>query len=95
MSDFSPIFMQGDKVFYTGQKHKMDLSSKEGKPYIGWIHAAVGGSPDTFVVWFPDTKHEDSYIMGAKVLSKYRPAKTEKQQEGPEIQPRRRKKEDD
>ena len=40
---YGPIYMPGDAVFYTGEKHKQALASKEGKPHKGWIHASVGG----------------------------------------------------
>jgi len=50
---YGPIYMPGDAVFYTGEKHKQALSSKEGKPHKGWIHASVQGAPGKFVVWFP------------------------------------------
>ena len=43
---------------------------------------------------FPDTKEGDSYLMWGSNLSHHRPAKTDKV-EGPEIQPRRRKKDAD
>lgn len=90
MSDNMPLFMPGDPVYYTGEKFKPELTSKDGKPFKGWIHAPVLNQPGVFVVEFPDAKDPD-YIVGAAHLSRARPAKTEKH-EGPEIQPRRRKK---
>lgn len=94
-----PIFLQGDKVYYTGEKFKDRLN---GKP--GWIHAQVNGNPYGFVVEFPDTrnakdpKDTDDYVMPYTVLSKWRPEhvkekekEKDKKQEGPEVQPRRRK----
>jgi len=90
MSNHAPIFMPGDAVYYTGEKFKMELTSKEGKPYRGWIHAPVTNQPGVFVVEFPDAKEAD-YIIPAARLSKARPPKTEKH-EGPEIQPIRRRK---
>lgn len=95
---YGPIYMPGDAVYYNGEKHKQDLSNKEGKPYKGWIHAAVNGQPGTFVVWFPDTKDQDSYVLHASVLTKARPHKTvEKQHKGPVVEhmPSRRKASDD
>lgn len=85
-------FMVGDKVFYSGDRHRQELT-REGKPLVGWIHATVVNQPHTYVVWFPDTKEDDSYILAAKWLTKVRPA-PDKKHDGPEIQPRRRKRED-
>lgn len=90
MSDHSPIYMAGDPVYYTGEKYKQELTSKDGKPFKGWIHAPVVNQPGVYVVEFPDAKDPD-YIIAASRLSRAKPAKTEKH-EGPEIQPRRRKK---
>lgn len=89
------IFMSGDKVFYTGEKHRQELT-RDGKPLTGWIHDVVHGQPGSFIVWFPDTKQDDSYVMSSQVLTKARPAPDKKQQQhdGPEIMPRRKKKED-
>lgn len=81
-------FMPGDKVFYNGEKFKGELT-REGKPLAGWIHALVQNEDDVYVVEFPDAKDGD-YIIPARLLSRARPAKTEKN-EGPEIQPRRKK----
>lgn len=96
MSNHTPIFMPGDRVFYVGsnERIKAELTTKEGKPYIGWIHAPVQNVEDKYVVEFPDTKEGDSYLMWGSNLSHHRPAKTDKV-EGPEIQPRRRKKDAD
>jgi hypothetical protein len=92
MSD-SPIFMPGDAVYYTGEKFKTELTSKDGKPFKGWIHAPVLNQDGVFVVEFPDAKDGD-YVISGRLLSRARPAKTEKH-EGPEIQPRRRSKKPD
>ena len=86
-------FMMGDKVYYTGHRHKQDLTSKEGRPHFGWIHAPVEGRHDTYVVWFPDTRDSDSYVMHADVLNAARPERSKNQ--GPEIAPRRQKREED
>ena len=93
---YGPIYMPGDAVFYTGEKHKQVLSSKEGKPYKGWIHASVAGDPGKFVVWFPDTKEQDSYILHVDEFTKARPPKVEKVATGPVVEhiPNRRKRED-
>ncbi len=94
MLNHGPIFMPGDAVYYTGEKFKQELSNKEGKPFKGWIHAPVQNQPGAFVVWFPDTKEQDSYILSAQNLSKARPVKTvEKAKDGPIIEhmPSRRK----
>lgn len=91
MSNLDPIYMEGDKVFYVGSKFKMDLTSKEGKPYVGLIHARVENEPGVFVVEFPDTKEGDSYVMSERVLSKYKPARVERH-DGPEVQTRARRK---
>lgn len=88
------MFMEGDKVFYTGEKHRQELT-RDGKPMTGWVHHIVHGSPGSYVIWFPETKQDDSYIMSHHVLTKARPAPDKKQQnDGPEIMPRRKKKED-
>lgn len=89
-----PLFSVGEAVYYTGEKHKQELSNKEGKPYKGWIHWFVNGEPGKWVVWFPDTKEQDSYILHESVLGKARPAKNvEKQHKGPVVEhmPNRRK----
>lgn len=99
MSNHGPIFMPGDAVYYTGEKFKQELSNKEGKPFKGWIHAPVLNQSGAWVVWFPDTKEQDSYILSAANLSKARPPKAvEKvEQSGPIVEhmPNRRKKSDD
>jgi hypothetical protein len=94
MSNHSSLFLQGDAVYYTGNKFKQELSNKEGKPFKGWIHAPVINQDGAFVVWFPDTKGSDSYILSGQNLSKARPPKAvEKDQDGPIIEhmPSRRK----
>jgi hypothetical protein len=98
MSNYGPIFMPGDAVYYTGEKHKQALSNKEGKPFKGWIHAPVGGEEGAFVVWFPDTKESDSYVLSADNLTKARPiVKVEKAHEGPVVEhvPNRRRQSED
>jgi len=92
MMNLDPLFLPGDKVFYTGIKFKGELTSKEGKPYVGVIHAGVCNQPGTWVVEFQDTKEQDSFVMSEHVLSKYRPAKTELRHDGPEVQQRPRRK---
>lgn len=97
MSNHGPIYMPGDAVYYTGEKNKQALSNKDGKPIKGWIHSAVRNEEDTFVVWFPDTKDEASYVLNARDLAKVRPAKTvDKVNDGPVVEhiPNRRKRED-
>jgi len=100
-SSHGPIFMPGDAVYYSGSKERLKqaLTNKEGKPYRGWIHAPVQNVEGEFVVWFPDTKESDSYILQAADLSKARPPKVEgkKQHEGPVVEhmPIRRKKAED
>ena len=87
------IFMQDDRVYYVGNKERLKQAlTKDGKPLVGWIYAPVGNEPGAFVVFFPETKEEDSYILSATNLSKYKPAAAEKNK-GPEIQPRRKKRE--
>lgn len=92
-----PLYLPGDAVFYTGEKYKDRLNGKKG-----WIHAPVIGSDTTFVVEFPDTrnakdqKDTDDYLMSSSVLSRWRPSPAEvKKEEGPEIQPRRKKRDAD
>ena len=92
MSNLGPLYMPGDKVFYAGEKFKMELTSKEGKPYVGLIHATVVNQPGHYVVEFPDTKEGDSYVMSEGVISKYRPARVEQRNDGPEVQTRSRRK---
>lgn len=93
MSNLGPLYMPGDKVFYAGEKFKMELTSKEGKPYVGLIHATVVNQPGHFVVEYPDTKEGDSYVMHEGVLSKYRPAnvKVDHRNDGPEVQRKRKR----
>ncbi len=86
-------FMQGDRVYYTGHKLTQELT-REGKPLVGWVHAEVGGEEDTYVIFWPETKEADSYVMHARNLTSYRPP-AGKREDGPVIQPRRKKKEDD
>lgn len=91
----SLLFLPGDKVFYVGEKFKGRLDGK-----TGWIHAAVVGNPNAFVVEFPDTKDgkdqkdSDDYVMPARVLTRARPVvekEKEKKHDGPEVHPRRRR----
>jgi hypothetical protein len=88
------IFRIGDKISYTGSRYKDKLGGK-----AGWIHAPVINQPGTWVVEFPDTRNNkdqndtDDYVMPEKHLTKWHPSAAElKKIEGPEIQPRRRKK---
>lgn len=90
-------FMIGDAVFYIGSKFKDRLAGKKG-----WIHAPVHNQNDTWVCEFPDTraskdqKDTDDYVMSASVLSLWRPSPAElKKAEGPDIQPRRSRKNED
>lgn len=90
-----PLYLPGDKVYYTGDKFKDRLN---GKP--GWIHWHTS-DPNVFVVEFPDTRNvkdphdSDDYVMPVKVLTRQRPHVPEKdtkeKKDGPEIQPRRRR----
>ncbi len=91
-TNHGPIFMPGEAVYYTGEKFKQELTTKEGKPLRGWIHWFVNGSPGKFVVWFPDTKEQDSYILHESNLTKARPPKS-KEHSGPIVEhiPNRRK----
>jgi len=91
MSHHVLSFQQGDKVLYTGTKHKQELT-RDGKSLIGWVHAAVGNDPESYVVFWPETKEQDSYVMHHSVLTRW--VKSDKS-EGPDIQPRRKKREDD
>ena len=86
-------YQQGDRVFYSGQKHKEALT-KEGKSLVGWVHSQVVGTPGSYIIFFPETKNQDSYVMSHEVLTTYRPP-VGKREDGPVIQPRRKKKEDD
>ena len=89
MSNYGPIFMPGEAVYYIGEKFKQELTTKEGKPHKGWIHAPVQNQPDVFVVEFPDLKEPD-FLLHKSLLSKARPPKG-KEHDGPEILPPRRK----
>jgi hypothetical protein len=82
------IFMIGDPVFYVGERHRQELNGRRG-----WIHAQVINQPNSYVVWFPETKEDDSYILSGRLLTRVRPA-PDKKHDGPEIMPRRKKKED-
>jgi len=100
MNNHGPIFMPGDAVYYSGSKERLKqaLTNKDGKPLKGWIHAPITNEEGKWVVWFPDTKESDSYILSASDLSKARPPKTvEKVHEGPIVEhmPVRRKKSED
>lgn len=93
----SETFMIGDKVFYSGDKYKDRLAGK-----AGWIHAPVSNQPGTWVVEFPDTrngkdqKDSDDYVMSSQVLTRWKPSPAElKKSEGPDIQPRRSRKNED
>ena len=88
MSNHDPILNAGDAVYYTGNKFKQELFTKEGKPMKGWIHCRVAGMPRTFVVEFPEAKDGD-YVLSLDVLTVRVPAK--EKQAGPEIQPRRKR----
>lgn len=85
------LIMHGDAVFYTGQKFKDRLHGKRG-----WIHSSVLNQEGVYVVEFPDTRNPkdqedtDDYVMSAQVLTKRNPA-PDKKAEGPEVQPRRRR----
>lgn len=88
------IFMIGDPISYIGEKFKGRLSGKKG-----WIHAPVANSTGMWVTEFPDTRDpkdrsdSDDYIMGERVLSKWKTSPAElKKQQGPEIAPRRHRK---
>lgn len=78
-------------VNYVGLTFQTELT-KEGKRLVGWIHAAVGNQEDTYVVEFPETKNEDSYVIHARNLTIHHPSKKDG---GPEVAPRRRKRDDD
>jgi hypothetical protein len=88
------IYMIGDVVYYTGTKFRDRLNGKKG-----WLHARVVGSSTAWVVEFPDTRNNkdktdsDDYVMSTRVLTHQHHAApaAEKKQEGPEVQPRRRK----
>ena len=86
------IFQIGDAVYYCGtsERLKASLSSKDGKPCKGWIHAPVLNDPTEWVVEFLDIKGYPSYVLSERDLSKAKFAK-----EGPEVQPRRQKPEED
>jgi hypothetical protein len=89
------ILMEGDRVFYTGERFKEKL---HGKP--GWLHASVTNQPGVWVVEFPgtrnskDQKDTDDYVMSSKWLTKKNIA-PDKKKDGPEIQPRRSRRSDD
>lgn len=101
MSNHGPIYMPGDAVYYNGNKAslKQALTNKDGKPLKGWIHAPVTNEREKFVVWFPDTKESDSYLIHQDDLTKARPPKAvEKKHEGPVVEHmpvRRRKSEEE
>ena len=90
------LIMPEDKVYYCGNKERIknELTSKDGKPHVGYVHASVVGSNRGWIVEFPDVKGCPSYIMDVSVLSKVRPGKAEKDA-GPEIRVRKPKVEDE
>jgi hypothetical protein len=87
------LLMIGDRVFYQGEKFKQELT-RDGKPLVGWIHARVEGSARAYIVSFPETKRQDSYIMDINSLTKFRPADNEKY-DGPIVEPRRMRSEEE
>jgi hypothetical protein len=92
------LFQAGDAVFYNGPRFKQELVAKDGKPFKGWIHATVKNQPGAYVVWFPETKESDSFIMSEANLTKARPPRIDKMDDGVVIEHmpyRRRKSEDD
>ena len=91
----SEIYMQGDKIYYCGSRFRDRLGSKPG-----WLHAPVLNQPGTWIVEFPGSRKEkdhsdsDDYVLSEQVFSHWRKEmdkETEKKQEGPEVQPRRRR----
>lgn len=81
-------FQIDDQIFYCGEKFSQELNGK-----IGWVHSRVQNQEDTYIIWFPDSKRQDSYVVAGKFLTKYRPPKSESNN-GPIIQPRRQSIED-
>ncbi len=77
------MFNREDRVIYTGDKHP-GLNGK-----VGYICAPINNEPGVWVVDFAD----HSYVMAEDVLQKYRPSA--KEDNIPEIQPRRRRKTED
>jgi len=80
------MYMQGDKVRYSGQKFARELS---GKGKVGEVVAHVQNQPGAYVVDFGD----DSYVMGERSLTHWRPTAAELK-EGktePVVETRRRK----
>jgi len=84
-------FMVGDYVNYIGLTYQTDLT-KEGKKLVGCVHATVANEEDRYVVEFLETKNEDSYVIHARNLTIHHPSKKDG---GPEVAPRRRKRDDD
>lgn len=92
--NYIAMFTAGEAVYYNGEKLKQELTAKDGKPYKGWIHAPVMNEENAFVVFFPDTKDQDSYVLSGVNLTKARPPRIDKIQTGPIIEhmPTRRRK---
>jgi hypothetical protein len=82
------ILNAGDPVYYTGTKFKQELTTKDGKPFEGWIHSRVQGTDNKFVVEFPEAKEPD-YVMTVDVL-KWRHIKRKAEAVGPEVHRRKR-----
>lgn len=73
-----------DRVVYVGSKFAKELGGK-----IGEVVAKIDGEKDGFVVEFGG----DAYVMPGKSLSKYKA--TSKEDTGPEVHQKRRKRDDD
>ena len=97
MSHHFSLFQAGDPVFYSGEKFRSELNAKDGKSIKGWIVAPVHNQPGAYVVWFPETKESDSFILAEDHLTKARPPRIDKVKDGPLVEhmPARRRKGED
>jgi hypothetical protein len=59
-------FMPDDHISYIGDHHRAELGGKTGT-----IHAPVIGQPNTYIVYFHDTKDQDSYVLHGSLLKPY------------------------
>jgi hypothetical protein len=79
--------MPGDVVTYCGESLRQELGGK-----MGFIHAPVLNADNVYVVFFPDTKEQDSYVINESNLRRYI---VNDKANGPVIAPRRRRHDED
>jgi hypothetical protein len=75
-------YQQGDRVKYSGEKHKKEL-----KDDFGFVSSRVLNQDDTYVVDFS----EDSLVVHASLLSRYHFVPGKNEHAGPEVRRRKHK----